>query len=433
MKDKLIKIDQDNLKKKYETLSPLLSEKAKRAVFAADALSIGRGGITLVSRLSGLSRMTLHAGIKELNERKKLMDLSTERSRKEGGGRKKKVDIDQGLVQAIEDLVNPHTLDDPMRSYLYTGKSLRKLAEQLEKNGYDVSHRLVGEVLKSQGYTLTANRKTNERGCHPESAAQFEYINILIDKFSKEENPVVSVDCKKKELIGNFKNITREWTPKGNEIEVEASNPINRSKGKAISYGIGDVSNNKGWINVGVHHDTAEFAVNSIKQWWKHMGSKKFLNSSKLLILADGGSNRSRNRLWGESLQDLANELQMEILVSHLPPGTSKWNKIEQMMLSFTSMNWRAKSLTCLQTIIKLISPMKTKTELTVKAKMNQKQCHTGIKVTNGEMQELNIKKNALHGDWNYTIKPTPILFCYNFLVILIEFISSTDIFMPFS
>ena len=351
--------------------------------------------------------MTLHTGIKELKEKKELEELPTERIRKEGGGRKKKADVQEGLVEALEALVNPHTRGDPMRAYLYTSKSLRNLAEQLKKEGYQVSHRLVGEVLKSRGYTLQVNRKTHEGGNHPNRDAQFEYINGLIDKFSKGDYPVISVDCKKKELIGNFKNNGREWNPKGEPIDVEAYDFINKSEGKAIPYGVYDVLNNEGWVSVGIDHDTAEFAVNSIKMWWKNMGYKKFGDTSKLLILADGGgSNGSRNRLWKKCLQELSNELNMEISVSHLPPGTSKWNKIEHKMFSFISMNWRAKPLICLQTIIKLISSTKTNSGLTIKAKVNKKKYATGIKVTDEEMKKLNIKGSKFQSDWNYTINP---------------------------
>jgi len=400
-------INSERLKKKYATLSTLLSERTKRAVYAADAMSIGRGGISLVSRLSGVSRVTLHAGVKELMKKRKLEDLPTERIRREGGGRKKKSEVQDGLVPALEELVNPHTLGDPMQALLYTSKSLRNLTAQLKKMGYDVSHRVVGEILKSQGYTLQSNRKTNEGGNHPDRDAQFDYINKSIKKFFKVGEPVVSVDCKKKELIGNFKNNGTEWAPKGEAIDVEVYDFVNLSDGKAIPYGVYDVFNNEGWVSIGIDHDTAAFAVNSIKMWWMHMGIKKFEKKSQLLILADGGgSNGTKNRLWKKCLQNLANELEIEITVNHLPPGTSKWNKIEHKMFSFISMNWRAKPLTCLQTIVKLISSTKTETGLKIKARVNKRKYKTGIKVTNEEMEGLNLKKHKFHGDWNYTIIP---------------------------
>lgn len=402
-----ITINAEHLKKKYATLSPLLSERTKRAVYAADAISLGRGGISLVARLSGVSRVTLHAGVKELLEKRKLDDLPTERIRKEGGGRKKKSEVEDGLVAALEELVNPHTLGDPMQPLLYTSRSLRNLSAELNKLGYDISHRVVGEILKSQGYTLQANRKTNEGGNHPDRDAQFDYINKSIKKFFRAGDPVVSVDCKKKELVGNFKNNGTEWTPKGEAIEVEAYDFINLSDGKAIPYGVYDIFNNEGWVSIGIDHDTAAFAVNSIKMWWMHMGKKKFGETAQLLILADGGgSNGTKNRLWKKSLQELANEMNIEITVNHLPPGTSKWNKIEHKMFSFISMNWRAKPLTCLQTIVKLISSTKTASGLKIKAKVNKKKYKTGIKVSDEEMEGLNIKKHKFHGDWNYTIMP---------------------------
>jgi len=402
-----ITINSEHLRKKYATLSPLLSERTKRAVYAADAISLGRGGISLVSRLSGASRVTLHAGVKELLEKRKLEDLPKERIRKEGGGRKRKSEVEDGLVAALEELVNPHTLGDPMQPLLYTSRSLRNLTAELNKLGYDISHRVVGEILKSQGYTLQANRKTNEGGNHADRDAQFDYINKSIKKFFKTGDPVVSVDCKKKELIGNLKNNGTEWAPKGEAIDVEAYDFINLSDGKAIPYGVYDILNNEGWVSIGIDHDTAAFAVNSIKMWWMHMGIKKFREVPQLLILADGGgSNGTKNRLWKKCLQELANDMDIEITVNHLPPGTSKWNKIEHKMFSFISMNWRAKPLTCLQTIVKLISSTKTESGLKIKAKVNKKKYKTGIKVSDEEMEGLNLKKHKFHGDWNYTIMP---------------------------
>jgi hypothetical protein len=402
-----ITINSEHLRKKYATLSPLLSERTKRAVYAADAISLGRGGISLVSRLSGVSRVTLHAGVKELLEKRKLEDLPKERIRKEGGGRKRKSEVEDGLVAALEELVNPHTLGDPMQPLLYTSRSLRNLTAELNKLGYDISHRVVGEILKSQGYTLQANRKTNEGGNHADRDAQFDYINKSIKKFFKTGDPVVSVDCKKKELIGNFKNNGTERAPKGEAIDVEAYDFINLSDGKAIPYGVYDILNNEGWVSIGIDHDTAAFAVNSIKMGWMHMGIKKFREVPQLLILADGGgSNGTKNRLWKKCLQELANDMDIEITVNHLPPGTSKWNKIEHKMFSFISMNWRAKPLTCLQTIVKLISSTKTESGLKIKAKVNKKKYKTGIKVSDEEMEGLNLKKHKFHGDWNYTIMP---------------------------
>jgi hypothetical protein len=263
----------------------------------------------------------------------------------------------------------------------------------------------VGEILKSQGYTLQTNRKTHEGGDHPDRDGQFDYINKSIKKFFRYGEPVVSVDCKKKELVGNFKNNGTEWTPKGEAIDVEAYDFINLSDGKAIPYGVYDIFNNEGWVSIGIDHDTAAFAVNSIKMWWMHMGKKKFGESARLLILADGcSSNGTKNRLWKKCLQELASEMDIEITVNHLPPGTSKWNKIEHKMFSFISMNWRAKPLTCLQTIVKLISSTKTESGLKIKAKVNNKKYKTGIKVSDEEMEGLNLKKHKFHGDWNYTL-----------------------------
>lgn len=407
MNTKELTLNKALLRHKYETLTPLLTERTKRAVFAADAISLGRGGITLVSQLSGISRMTLHTGIKELRENNVPLEYTAQSIRKVGGGRKTKIELEKGLLKALEALVNPHTRGDPMNAYLYTSKSLRKLSDLLKKKGYQVSHRLVGDLLKSQGYSLQANRKTLEGDNHPDRDAQFEYINKLIRKFFRESNPVVSVDCKKKELIGNFKNNGREWAPQGKPQIVEAYDFINKSEGKAIPYGVYDIFNNEGWVSVGIDHDTAAFAVQSIRMWWNNMGKQKFGDRDKWLILADGGgSNGTRNRLWKKCLQQLANELSIEISVSHLPPGTSKWNKIEHKMFSFISMNWRAKPLTCLQTIVKLIASTTTTTGLKIKARINKKKYETGIKISNQEMEEINISRKKFQGEWNYVIKP---------------------------
>ncbi len=329
------------LQDKYRKLLPFLDEKSKRLVLAADAESMGRGGLSKVSSISGVSRVTLNIGVKELQSSEKTEYKKTKRIRKSGGGRKKETDKNKELVKVIEEIVSPHTAGDPMNPLLWTSKSLRNISEAVNKRGYKISHKLVGIILKDAG------RKTDEGGNHADRDEQFTFINDKANQFLAFGDPVISVDCKKKELIGNFKNGGEEWLPQGNPTEVKVYDFIDKEAGKAIPYGVYDIANNEGWVSVGISHDTACFAVATIRSWWNEIGKGRFENAKKILITADGGgSNSTRSRLWKKELQLLADETGMEIMVSHFPPGTSKWNKIEHRLFSHISMNWRARPLT---------------------------------------------------------------------------------------
>lgn len=393
------------LKEKYELLLPLLNEKETRIVLAADAKSLGRGGLSKVAKLSGMSRVTLNAGLQDLTSKKENETLKA-RSRRSGGGRKKAIEKDIDLAQVIEDIVNPHTMGDPMRPLQWTSKSLRKIAAAAKEKGYNVSHKLVGKLLKDLGYSLQSNRKTDEGGNHEDRDAQFEHINKIATIFLNDKHPVISVDCKKKEVLGNIKNAGRDWFPSKEPIEVKVYDFIDEKLGKAIPYGVYDVANNEGWVSVGITHDTASFAVATIRSWWYEMGQKQF-KSDKLFITADGGgSNSSRSRLWKKELQLLANETGLEITVSHYPPGTSKWNKIEHRLFSYISMNWKAKPLLNVQLVIDLIAATTTAKGLKVKSKLDSNLYEKGQKISDEELADLKITKDLFHGEWNYKINP---------------------------
>ena len=398
----------DLLAEKYKKLLPLLDEKSLRVVLAADAASFGRGGLSRVASLSGVSRVTLSKGVQDLSSGIKQDSGTKTGIRRKGGGRKKAIDKDDSLKKVIEEIVSPHTLGDPMKPLLWTSKSLRHIADEVIQKGHKVSYRVVGEILKGANYSLQGNRKTDEGGEHPDRDLQFEYINRLAGHYLNNGDAVISVDCKKKELIGNYKNAGREWHKKGEPTEVKVYDFIDKKAGKAAPYGVYDIGHNEGWVSVGISSDTASFAVSAIRSWWNAMGKEQFTTSRKIMITADsGGSNSSRSRLWKKELQLFADETGMEIAVSHFPPGTSKWNKIEHRLFAYISQNWREKPLTSIQLIVDLIASTTTKTGLRVRAEKDEKQYQKGVKVTNKEMQSLNIDKNAFHGEWNYTIKPS--------------------------
>jgi hypothetical protein len=399
--DKLIKI-------KYQKMVPFLNERQKRIVLAADAESMGRGGLSKVSKLSGVSRVTLNIGIKELASTS-LADLSVnQRIRKEGGGRKKETNKNKDLGKIIEEIVSPHTMGDPMKPLLWTNKSLRNIAEEAKNRGCNISHKLVGVILKSAGFSLQGNRKTDEGSTHIDRDAQFNFINDIAKEFLANSDPVISVDCKKKELIGNFKNKGREWLPSGKATPVKVYDFLDKDLGKAIPYGVYDVGNNEGWVSVGISHDTASFAVATIRNWWYEMGEEKFAKSKRILITADGGgSNSSRSRLWKTELQLLANEIEKEISVSHFPPGTSKWNKIEHRLFSHITMNWRARPLINIQLVVDLIASTKTSKGLKVKSKLDSNEYKKGIRISDEDLKKIYLLKDDFHGEWNYTIKPT--------------------------
>lgn len=392
------------LKKRYELLFPLLNEKSKRLWSAVEAKVIGYGGIAIVSKATKISRTTISTGIKELEQNN---NIEMSRVRKEGGGRKKITEKQPGLINEIERLLEPYVRGEPESPLLWTCKSLRKLSKELENTGYHVSYKILGALLKEQGFSLQANKKTYEGKNHPDRDEQFKYIHKKVVDFQSENNPVISVDTKKKELVGNFKNEGREWSKSKSPTKVNAYDFLSQAEGKAIPYGIYDLTENKGWINIGIDRDTAEFAVESIKRWWLNMGSKVYTKATKILITADGGgSNGSRNRLWKKELQKFANQINKEIYVCHFPPATSKWNKIEHRLFSYLSQNWRGKPLTSYEVIVNLIASTNTDKGLEVKCEIDHQSYEKGIKVTDEEMSQINIDRAKFHGDWNYTIKP---------------------------
>jgi hypothetical protein len=393
------------VKTRIERVVPLLNERQRRIYLGAEAQSIGRGGVTKIAQLSSVSRRTIAKGAEELsiieNEPVKT------RTRREGGGRKKIIEHQPGLLQAIDNIVSPHTMGDPMNPLIWTSKSIRKIAAELLILGYDVCHEVVRQCLIYMGYSLQANKKTKEGGDSPDRNAQFEFINELSKEFISCNDPVISVDCKKKEIIGEYKNNGQEWAPVKNPIEVNVYDFIDKTNGKASPYGVYDVQNNRGWVNVGISSDTAAFAVSTIRDWWDQEGKTLYPKSVRLYINADGGgSNGSRNNLWKAELQQFSNDSRLSISVSHFPPGTSKWNKIEHRLFSYISKNWRAKPLTSLSVIINLIGAATTTTGLKVKANLDEKIYLTGIKITEQEKKKLNIQKGNFHGEWNYIISP---------------------------
>jgi hypothetical protein len=397
-----------SLQKKYEKLLPILNESTARLYLASEAESLGRGGKQRVSRLAKVSRVRIDKGIQELNSQSSLEQSDgNHRIRKVGGGRKKLKEINSKLVEVLESIVSPHTMGDPMKVLLWTNKSLRNIAKALNDKGFVISYVTVGDILRSMGFSLQVNKKTEEGGKDPDRDSQFEYINETSQLFMEDNQPVISVDCKKKELIGNFKNAGSEWFSKGEAPNVNVYDFIDKELGKAVPYGVYDVAKNDGWVSVGISKDTAAFAVNSIRNWWQEMGKEKYPFASKILITADGGgSNSSRSRLWKRELQVLANELKMEIHICHFPPGTSKWNKIEHRMFSHITKNWRARPLLSLEIIVNLIANTTTSKGLAINAKADENQYEKGIKVTDEELKEINLTNKDFKGNWNYKITP---------------------------
>ena len=399
-------MNQDStIKNKFLQLQPFMNEKQIRLYAASEAIAIGYSGISIVSRATGISRKAITQGCKELTLPP--TDESISRVRHKGGGRKKITELDKTLQEALERLIEPATRGDPESPLRWTSKSIRNLAEELRLEGHHISYQTVANLLTDMDYSLQSNKKVLEGGDQPDRNSQFEHINQKVKYYQENGQPAISVDTKKKELVGNFKNNGRELHPKGNPELVNVYDFQDKKLGKVAPYGIYDITNNMGWVNVGVDHDTAQFAVQSIRSWWYSMGSKLYQKADKLLIMADGGgSNGSRVRLWKLELQKLADELFMEISVSHFPPGTSKWNKIEHRLFSFISQNWRGKPLTSHQVVVNLIAATKTKTGLEVKCQLDKGWYQTGIKVTDAQMEELNLIRDPFHGEWNYTIIP---------------------------
>ncbi|MCP4483042.1 MAG: ISAzo13 family transposase [Flavobacteriaceae bacterium] len=392
------------IRNKYLSIKSCLSEKGRRLWAAVESRAYGRGGITLVCKAIGMSNTTVHKGLKELTSPDS--SANNERVRKSGGGRKLLIDKYPKLIKELDLLVDPYTKGDPESPLRWTSKSTRKLAKSLQEKGYSISHNTVGLLLHDLGYSLQANKKTLEKGNHPDRDDQFRYINTSVIEAQNKHQPAISVDTKKKELIGNYKNSGKEYMPKGKPIKVKGHDFIDKKLGKIAPYGVYDIGKNKGWVSIGISSDTAEFAVNTIRTWWLTDGMKRYPKASELIITADcGGSNGYRTRLWKLELQKLANELNLKIKVRHFPPGTSKWNKIEHRLFSYISKNWRGQPLINIETVINLIGNTTTTTGLTVTAVLDKNTYEKGIEVTKKDMDAININGDKFHPEWNYTIE----------------------------
>jgi transposase len=398
-----------SIQAKYNSLRPVLDERARRLWAAAEARAIGRGGITQVSEATGLSRMTIRAGLRQLDLPGTTTEpgAADERLRRPGGGRKPLVDHDTVLLRDLETLVDPVTRGDPMSPLRWTCKSAARLATELQAEGHAVSERTVNRLLHDLGYSLQANRKTIEGKGHPDRDAQFQHINRRVKAFQRRGQPVVSVDAKKKELVGPFRNGGRDWQPKGQPEPVEVYDFAKKDLGKALPYGVYDQTTNTGWVGVGIDHDTAEFAVETLRRWWRNMGVRVYPAAKRLLITADGGgSNGTRCRLWKLELQGLADETGLRISVCHLPPGTSKWNKIEHRMFCYITENWRGRPLVSREVVVNLIGHTTTKTGLAIRSELDEGSYPTGRAVSKEQMEGLCIRRDKFHGEWNYTLLP---------------------------
>jgi len=389
---------------KYKALAPALTERARRLWAATEARAAGRGGITVVARATGIGYSTIRRGLQELASPS---DLAPSRIRRPGGGRKKTLEKDPTLLPDLEGLVEPTASGDPMSPLRWTSKSVRHLAEALQRMGHRVSRQLVAELLVAAGYSLQANRKTREGSTHPDRDAQFRYLNRQVRRCQAATQPVISVDTKKKELVGDFKNAGRQWRPTGQPTPVRVHDFLIPERGKAIPYGVYDLTRNAGWVSVGIDHDTATFAARTIGRWWRKMGRPRYRRARALLITADsGGSNGARVRLWKWELQRLANRTRVAITVCHLPPGTSKWNKIEHRLFSYISTNWRGQPLVSLAVIVNLIGSTRTAAGLRVRCELDRGAYPKGQDVTDAQMATLHLEPHRFHGDWNYTIHP---------------------------
>ena len=385
-------------------MASLLDERSRRRWAASEAHMIGHGGVSAAAAATGLARRTIYRGLADLKDRASGKD---DRIRRRGGGRKSRIAEDPTLLADLKLLVEPVTRGDPMRRQLWTSLSLRKLSKDLKGKGHEISYPVVGDCLRQLGYSLQANRKSHEGSGHMDRNAQFEYISKKAGSFLTDHQPVISVDTKKKELVGNFKNAGREWRPKGAPEEVNVHDFIDPKLKRAVPYGVYDINSNTGWVSVGTDHDTAAFAVNAIRRWWKTMGKSRYPKPKGLMVTADGGgSNGYRVRLWKIELQKLADELKFPITVCHLPPGTSKWNKIEHRLFSFISISWRGKPLRSFRTIVQLIAATTTETGLTVRAELDENKYPKGLKVSDAQIAAVNIFLHDFHGEWNYTIAP---------------------------
>ena len=390
--------------KKFRALSSAFDERQRRLWAGAEARASGRGGIAAVARATGLALTTIRRGMDELASRRR---VESGRVRRPGGGRKSLTALDSELIKAMEQLVEPATRGDPESPLRWTCKSTRRLAKELTAQGHPISRTRVADLLKEQGYSLQANRKTLEGTRHPDRNTQFEHLNERVRKQLAAKEPAISVDTKKKELIGDFKNAGREWRPWGQPQDVRVHDFIDKRKGKAIPYGVYDLGRNAGWVSVGIDHDTAAFAVGTIRSWWRDVGRRVYPAARSLLITADcGGSNGNRLRLWKWELQKFADDTGLSVRVSHLPPGTSKWNKIEHRLFSFISQNWRGRPLLTHATVVDLIGATRTATGLRVRCVLDTHQYPPKVSVSNEQMAALHLARDDFHGEWNYTIKP---------------------------
>jgi hypothetical protein len=401
----------ETVQTKYHRLYPLMNERMRRQWAACEALALDRGGVAAVAQATGLSRTTIWAGMRALHQPagRAGAQLPAERSRTAGGGRHLLVETDPSLVRDLEALVEPTTRGDPVSPLRWTCKSTRQLAAALQRRGHAVGYRTVAAVLHALDYSLQAPRKTREGASHPDRNAQFEFINRQVRAFQRRGQPVLSVDAKKKELVGDFHNGGREWQPHGSPEPVRTHDFADKKLGKAIPYGVYDPTHNEGWVSVGIDHDTAYFATETLRRWWQEMGKPVYPNAEDLLVMADaGGSNSSRSRLWKVAVQALADSLSLRITVCHFPPGTSKWNKIEHRLFCHITNNWRGRPLLSRSVIVNLIGNTTTKTGLRITAALDTNVYETGLKVTDEQLAAVHIKHAKFRGEWNYTISPSP-------------------------
>jgi len=400
---------EEGIRARYLKMAPVLDERQRRCLAGAEALALGRGGQAAVSRATGLSLPTIRAGLREVA--RGAVALKGGRIRREGGGRPRTVERDPTLRSDLEALIEPTSRGDPESPLRWTCKSIRKLSEELTRQGHKTSHRMVAELLHELGYSLQANRKVLEGSSHPDRNAQFEYLNDAVQLQLTLGEPVISVDTKKKELVGQFKNGGRELRPRGEPEAVRTHDFIDRELGRVSPYGVYDLAQNEAWVNVGTDHDTSAFAVESIRRWWQSMGKPLYPEAKRLLITADGGgSNGYRVRLWKLELQKLADETGLEMVVRHFPPGTSKWNKIEHRLFSAITQNWRGKPLVSHEVVVKLIAATTTRTGLKVRSELDWSKYAAGLKVSDAEMEMLNLRNETFHGEWNYSLLPRPAL-----------------------
>jgi transposase len=396
------------IRRRFRLIERHLDERLRRLVAAAEVAAAGAGGVSAVARATGVSRRAIRVGAKELKARGAAA-LAPGRIRRPGAGRKRTIDQDPTLVADLEKLIEPVTRGDPQSPLRWTCKSVRRLATELTRQGHRTSHRMVAALLQQLGYSLQANRKTIEGTRHPDRNAQFEHINARVRAYLRQGEPAISVDTKKKELVGNFKNAGREWRPRGQPQPVQVHDFVQPELGRAIPYGVYDLGANTGWVSVGIDHDTAAFAVASIRRWWQAMGHRAYPHARRLLITADaGGSNGARVRLWKVELQKLADRLRKPISVCHFPPGTSKWNKIEHRLFSFITQNWRGRPLVSHAVIVNLIAATTTPSGLRVRARLDTNRYPSGLAVSRDALDAVRLRPDSFHGDWNYTILPTP-------------------------